>query len=283
MSLFSFAEKYLAVPDIGKSEARGAAFGMMLYRLDAKHREQSRENVAMVFPNLSKSEQENMVKEMFRHFGRIAADFVRSPLRTNDELIANLTAYGSEEFYRAHGMGEGVLAVTAHLGNWERFGHWCLAMDRGITCVGRDADDGTVQARVNALRTQNGMGMISRGNAIRQILKLLKDRQMIGILPDQNSDEAYIPFFGKPAGTVLGPAVLHLRTGAPIIPCCCVRVGVGKYEVHIESMIIAHEGETAEALMGRINQAIERMIMRAPEQYLWMHDRWRNARREGLL
>lgn len=256
---------------------------MLLYRFDAKHRERARENVALVFPNLSKLEQGNLVKEMFRHFGRTTADFVRSPIRTNDELIANLTAHGSEEFDRAHAMGKGVLAITAHLGNWERFGHWCVAMGRTITSVGRDADDGSVQARVNALRTQNGMGMISRGNAIRQILKLLKEGQMVGILPDQNADEAYIPFFGKPAGTVLGPAVLHLRTGAPILPCCCIRVGVGKYEVFVEKMIIAEEGETPEALMTRVNQAIEGMIMRAPEQYLWMHDRWRNARRKGLL
>ena len=269
--------------DIALAEARGARAGMMIYWLDSKHRKQAHANVALVFPDLSARERTKMVKEMYRHFGRTVADFVRSPLRTNEELIENLTAYGTEEFDHAHAVGKGVLAITCHLGNWERFGHWCVAMGRSITSVGRDADDGTVQAKVNAIRTQNGMGMVSRGNAIRQILKLLKDDQMIGILPDQNSDEAYLPFFGKPAGTVLGPAVLHLRTGAPILPCYCIRTGVGKFEVHIDKMIMAKPGETPEEIMTRVNEAIEKMILTAPEQYLWMHDRWRNARKKGLL
>ena len=127
------------------------------------------------------------------------------------------------------------------------------------------------------------MKMLARGRSIRDLLRLLKEGELIGILPDQNSKEAMIPFFGQPAGTVLGPAVLHLRTGAPLVPCCCVRVGVGQYEVHILDPITAREGETPEELMTRVNAAIEQMIRIAPEQYLWMHDRWREARRRGLL
>ena len=68
------------------------------------------------------------------------------------------------------------------------------------------------------------MEILSRGNAARETIKRLKANQLVVILPDQNADEAYIPFFGKPAGTVLGPAVLHLRTKAPILPCCHLRI-----------------------------------------------------------
>jgi Kdo2-lipid IVA lauroyltransferase/acyltransferase len=127
------------------------------------------------------------------------------------------------------------------------------------------------------------MQVLSRGSAAREIIKRLKAGEVVGLLPDQNADDAFIPFFGKPAGTVLGPAVLHIKTKAPLLPSCCIRTGPGTYKVIFFEPIRQLENETAEELMTRINAVLEKMIRIAPEQYLWMHDRWRNARRKGLL
>lgn len=81
----------------------------------------------------------------------------------------------------------------------------------------------------------------------------------------------------------MGPSVLHRKTKAPILPMCCLRIGPGRYEIRVFDLLIAEENESAEDFMARVNLQIEEMIRLAPEQYLWMHDRWKLARRKGLL
>ncbi len=280
--MLNFGEKWFRVPDIAKSERRGAALGLLLCRLDKKHRTRTVANIALAFPQVPKAEQSEMAKGMFQHFGRTVADFLRSPLRSNEDIQRTTTTEGQEHLRNVLDQGQGVLLISAHLGNFERMCQ-CIAIEGvNVSGIARDANESAITDKVNSLRNQY-MEILSRGNAARETIKRLKANELVVILPDQNADEAYIPFFGKPAGTVLGPAVLHLRTKAPILPCCHLRTGPGTYRhVYLEP-IRALEGEKPEELMTRVNLAIEEMIRLAPEQYLWMHDRWKYARRRGLL
>lgn len=283
LSILTLGEKYFRVPDVARAEARGAKMGMLLHALDKKHRTQTYANLRTAFPDLDETTVKERAKEMFRHFGRIVADFIRSPIRTDYEISELTDVDGKENLDLALAEGNGVLLVTGHLGNWERMGHWLRHNGIRISAVARDANESLITDKVNAIRGHKGMEILSRGNAAREIIKRLRANEMIGILPDQNADEAYIPFFGKPAGTVLGPAVLHLRTKAPILPAAHLRIGPGKYRLVFFPPLHAMPDETPEALMTRVNQALEELIRLAPEQYLWMHDRWRFARRRGLL
>lgn len=282
--LFDLLVRYFRVQDIALNERRGEKAGLLFYRLAGKRRNVAFNNLKIAFPEWTDEKRHAVVLEHYKHFGRVAADFLRSPLRTAEEMRDSVVkVHGLDEFLRDENKVLGTLGITAHLGNWERFSHWAIINGRSITSVAREANDSGVQVKVDAIRSHHGMKMLARGRSIRDLLRLLKEGELIGILPDQNSKESMIPFFGQPAGTVLGPAVLHLRTGAPLVPSCCLRVGVGKYEVHVLDPIVAREGESPEELMARVNAAIEHMIRLAPEQYLWMHDRWREARRRGLL
>jgi len=93
-----------------------------------------------------------------------------------------------------------------------------------------------------------------------------------------------VPFFGKPTGTVLGPAVLHQRTKAPILPAFCLRIGVGKYRIIVcEPIDLECKEEDQEMLMAQVNAVLESVIRDYPDQWLWMHDRWKSARRRNLL
>lgn len=282
--LFDLLVRYFRVKDIALNERRGEKAGKLFYKLAGKRRNVAFNNLKIAFPEWTDEKRHEVVLEHYKHFGRVMADFLRSPIRTEEEMRNSVVrVHGLDAFLRDENKSLGTLGITAHLGNWERFSHWAIIVGRSITSVAREANDSGVQVKIDAIRSHHGMKMLARGRSIRDLLRLLKEGELIGILPDQNSKEAMIPFFGQPAGTVLGPAVLHLRTGAPLVPCCCVRVGVGQYEVHILDPITAQEGETPEELMTRVNAAIEQMIRIAPEQYLWMHDRWREARRRGLL
>jgi KDO2-lipid IV(A) lauroyltransferase len=222
-----------------------------------------------------------MARSNYRHIGRIVADFIRSPILTPEQQA--MPEEGTEYLTQCLAGGKGVLLITAHLGNWERLGAWAPVHGVRVSGVARNANNDELTREVTKIRGANGLNILPSGSAARDILTRLKANEIIAILPDQNNDDAYIPFFGHIAGTVLGPARLHLKTKAPILPMCIIRTGPGKFKVVYREPLFAIEGEDAPALMTRVNSEIEAMIRLAPEQYLWMHDRWRNARRKGLL
>jgi len=189
-----------------------------------------------------------------------------------------------ENFDEAESMGKGILALTGHMGNWERFGHWATSIGRHLSVVARDANQSDVQNRVAKIREHTGIEVLSQGNSARSILVKLRQKKIVALLPDQNADEIFVPFFGRMAGTVLGPAVLHQRTGAPLLPSYCVRTGVGKYRVIVRPAIdLENTVHDLAVVTTQVNAALESVIREYPEQWLWMHDRWKNARVRGLL
>src|SRR5205085_2495091 len=140
---------------------------------------------------------------------------------------------------------------------------------------------------VNATRNKAGIEVFSRGKAAREFLRRLENNEIIVILPDQNTRELLVPFFGKPAGTNEGPALIQLRTGAAIVLAFCWEKPDGNYHaLAYELELPPPTGDRAEdtkQIMVRINNEIEKIVREHPEQWLWMHDRWRYARELGLL
>ena len=281
---FEFGQKLFLKQDVAVTERRGEMFGELLYRILKSRRQRAISNLAMAFPDWSQEQCQRTARKMFRHFGLITADFLRTPLRSNEELLGSTEIEGFEHFQTAESAGKGIIACTAHLGNWERFGHWLEATGRHISVVARDANQGVIQDRVSKIRDLTGITVLSRGDSARPILVRLKRKEIIGILADQNAEEAFVPFFGKPCGTVLGPAVLHQRTGAVLLPSYCVRLGVGKYRVICREPIdLENLINEPDEIMRLLNLSLESVIREYPEQWLWMHDRWKSARKRNLL
>lgn len=266
------------------AERRGQFIGDLAFRVLRSRRQRAISNLQLAYPEWSDAKRNEVARGVFRHFGLITADFMRTPLRTKEELLANMEIEGFEHYEAAAAIGKGIIACTAHLGNWERFGHWLIATGRQISVVARDANQGEIQDRVAKIRDLTGVIVLSRGDSARPILVKLKRKEIVGILPDQNSEESFAPFFGKPAGTVLGPAVLHMRTGAVLLPAYCVRVGPGKYRVVLREPIdIDNSMANAEEIMAKLNAVLESVIREYPDQWLWLHDRWKSARKRNLL
>lgn len=268
-----------------QADLAGRKIGRLVFRLDWKHRSRALSNLAMAFPEKTAEERRRIAIADFEHFGSVAADFMRSSLRTKEELIANTTSEGYEHLEKALELGKGVLLITPHFGNWERGGHWVIAKGNPMCVVARDANDSDLNRLVQELRESGGMEVISRGNAARPILQSLRKNKVVAILPDQNSEEAFVPFFGKPAGTTQGPSVLHLRSSAPMIPAFCVVKGPAKLHLIFGPPIEpdpAYE-DPATGLTAAMNRCLEETIRVYPEQYLWFHDRWKSARKKGLL
>ena len=146
-------------------------------------------------------------------------------------------------------------------------------------------DDGGLNDLVVSLRTAAGLDVIPRGAAARAVLTNLKKKHVVALLPDQNSDESFPAFFGKPCGTVLGPAVLAQRAKAKLYVTFCYRVGPGKYCYRLADVIdpLAEPKLSTEEIMARFNQDLEKVVREFPDQYLWLHNRWKSASQRGLL
>lgn len=280
---FGALESRFRAKSAESAERAGARLGRLFYRLSKKHRNRALGNLRLAMPELGEAEREKIALGVFEHFGRIAGDFLRSMERSEKEVLASIEV--EERGARLEDLKDprGVIAMTAHFGNWERLAHWYSLTVREITVVARDANDAAMNDQVLRIRQHSGVNVVSRGTSTRSLVRLLRGGGSIGILPDQNSEEAYLPFFGKPCGTVLGPAKLCRMTGAPIVTLYCARIGPAKYKLILGEKIVAEEGLDDQAIMTLANASLEKIIREFPEQWLWIHDRWKSARYKGLL
>lgn len=281
----SHFRRKLAKKSPEEAEMWGEKLASIWWTFGGRRRQVALSNLAMAFPELSLEERNRIARAVFTHFGRVTADFLASSGRPTEELAKEMDVEGKEHLDEALALGRGVLLITGHFGNWERVSRWMSGMGYKLSVVARDADQAKVNDAVNDLRQETGTRVIPRGAAARPILERLKANEVVGILPDQNSKEIFIPFFGRPAGTVLGPGVLAERSGAVVLPITCVWIGPGRYKVifypHLQPI---SEGEKrGEGMMRAINAWLEERIRERPEQWLWIHDRWRSARKKGLL
>lgn len=282
-SAFAYLEGRFQRKGPQQAEEAGARLGRIIYAIDKKHRNLAISNLQLAMPDLSERERRRIAKGVFEHFGRVAGDFLRSMVRTDEEVLASMEDQGLEYVETVRAQGKGLLAVTAHFGNWERLAHWFSATGGKITVVARDANDGGMQRQVQRIRAKAGIEVLSRGRSTRSLVKKLQSGEILGLLPDQNSEESFLPFFGKPCGTVLGPAKLHSITSAPMRTAFCPRVGTCKYRLIVGDEIDPDFSQTHEEVMTQVNAALEEMIREYPEQWLWIHDRWKSARHRGLL
>lgn len=266
-----------------RAEQLGAKLGKIGYKLVKRQREKGLLSLGVAFPELSRAEHERLLYESFLHFGRVAGDFLRSTVRTDEEVLESIEVVGRAIGERARDEGRGLLAVLPHHGNWERLAHWFNATGGKLSVVARSANDSEMERQVLRIREKAGMTVIGRDGGGREVLRRLHNNEFIGILPDQNSNESFLPYFGKPAGTVLGPAKLAMKTNTPILPVFCPRIGVCRYRLIVKDTIPVNPGDTPEDVMTRVNAVFEEVIREYPDQYLWMHDRWKSARRRGLL
>ncbi len=284
-TLLATVERVLRNKSPEKAAALGERFGRLLWRIAGSRRKRTLDNLRLAFPEKSESERAAIAQEVFEHFGRSSTDFLQGNSWTIESIESSTEISGIEHIDAALAKGKGVLLITGHLGNWERASAWLSLKGYKLFVIARDADDEDVNRIVNDIRRRPGTGVIPRGQAARQVLLRLRENAIVGILPDQNASDIFIPFFGHPAGTPLGPGLFAARTGASAVPVACVYVGEGRYKMTFYPPLEpdAEESVPGEGLMRSINRWLEHRIRENPGQWLWMHDRWRNARRKGLM
>ncbi len=258
----------------------GGSLGIVLYRGLSRYRRVAHKNIQLIYGDqIDEIEQKKMAKAVFRHFGQWAIEFIKMPQILDAEIDNVSVVIGEENIREALKSGDGSLLITGHFGNWEFIGRWLTQRGYTLNVVARDARDPATTKLMAETRIGNGANVLYRGNSARGILKALKRNEIVALLPDQNAADVFVPFFGQPTGTVDGPAVLHLRTKAPLLFSWCIRGEDGRFHLTFETPVIVEKTENHQAdverVMTLINARLEAQIRKNPTQWLWLHDRWK--------
>lgn len=268
----------------------GRRLGDLAWLLDLRHRRVARENLANALPHLESGERGRTVRRCFRHFGGAVLDALSSTRFDLVELCRRLTLEGWEHVEDAEALDRGVFFLSAHLGYWEIAAYPPGIYGGPLHVVGRPLDNPHLDRELVRLRRRCGNEVIPKHGAARRMYKVIRDKGRAGILIDQRVPEKEaieVDFFGRPALTSPLLARLSIRTGAPVVPIFGFGAPGGGYRFVARPRIDAppsegHETpEGTEALVHDLTREYMRVteeeILRAPEQWLWMHRRWRGA------
>jgi len=218
--------------------------------------------------------------ECVRNLTRAMLTMLRLPAMSREEIIERLPARGWEYVEAALARGKGVLWVTAHFGNWELLGARTVAQGYPVVVVARDAAHAATAEVINLARESAGTRVIGRED-VRAMLRTLRANEILGILPDQHVAEGgvVVDFMGRPAMTATGPANLAARTGCVILPAFCRYDADGSMQMEIlPPLDLVDSGDRDHDLITNtqlINDAIGDYIRKYPDQWLWLHRRWR--------
>jgi Kdo2-lipid IVA lauroyltransferase/acyltransferase len=283
-----YAPVWLLVRTIGVlprplARACGRAIGRLAYWFWPRLRAVGDRNLSLAFPEMAAAERRRIVKTLFATLGRQFADFCHLPRLTRAN-VAELVEYeGLENYLAARDRGRGVLFVTAHLGGWEIGSYAHALYGYPIHIVVRRLDNRRLDRMVERFRTASGNTTFDKDDFARGLLAAMHAGETVGILMDTNMTPpqgVFVDFFGRPAYTASGLARVAARTGAAIVPGFTIwDERRCKYVIHFEPALAlvrtGNEDADVVANTALCTQAIEQYVRRYPEQWLWVHRRWK--------
>jgi len=270
------------------ARAMGITLGQTVRLLHPRLSRVAMRNLQRAFPEMPETERRRMVRGVFTSLGRLLAEVCRFP-RYTPENVSQVAVYdGLENFLEAERRGKGVLFLTAHLGGWEvgSFAHSLYGHKLHI--VVRPLDNPYLDALIRRYRTLHGNTTFDKQDFARGLLSAMKAGETVGVLMDTNMTPpqgAFVDFFGHLACTASGVARVALRTDAAVVPAFSIwDEKLGKYRIRFDPMLeLARTGDDAADVVAntaKFTKAIEGYVRQYPEQWLWVHRRWK-TRPEG--
>ena len=270
----------------------GVAISAVAFRALGRLRRVGLRNLELAFPGITAGERETILRSEYRNLGLLLAEFCKMPGYTAATASRFIRYEGLENYLRARERGKGVLVLTGHLGAWElsSFYHSLMGMPMGM--VIRRLDNPLVDEFVNRIRCLHGNRVIHKDDFARGLIASMRAGETVGILMDTNMTPpqgVFVPFFGVPACTASGMARIAEKTGAAVLPGFLLwEQREQKYVLHFgEELEIVHTEDAEQDVLtntATFTAAIERYIRQYPDQWLWMHRRWktRPAGEEGI-
>ena len=240
-------------------------------------------NLELAMPQLSGDERKQTLRGVFRHLGWQLVEFCRMPRYTADNTRGWIRTQGLEHYLRALARGKGVLVLTGHLGAWELSSFYHSLMGYPMGMVIRPLDNRRLDDFVNGIRCMHGNHVLSKNDFARGLLTAMRAGETVGILMDTNMTPpqgVFVRFFGVTACTASGLARVALKTGAAVLPGFLLwEPGEGRYVLHFgPELVFARTGDADSDILAatqQCNDALESWIRRYPDQWLWIHRRWK--------
>ena len=261
---------------------------LIVYLLHSRLRRVGMRNLAMAFPEKSKTERARILRGEFISLGRQLAEVCHFPRYTLKNVHKVVVYDGLDNYLQAYARGKGVLFLTAHFGGWElsafthsMHGHWMYVVMRAM-------DNVYLDRLIREYRTMHGNKTVDKDNFVRGLLAAMKAGDVVGILMDTNMTPPqgiFVDFFGIPACTASGLARIALRTDAAVVPTFTIwDRELKKYRLRFDPALeLIRTGDLEADIRSNtqvFTKRIEDYVRRHPEQWLWVHRRWK-TRPEG--
>ena len=283
-----YAAAWLGLKILGllpRSAARfvGAAFAAIAYRLRTPLRRAAQTNLEIAFPEWSENKRNEVIRRMIQQAGWMAGEFSQLPKHTRNNIEQIVVIDGFENFDAAKRRGKGVLFLTGHMSAWELSSFAHALYGYPLHFLVRPVSNRRIDALINRYRCLSGNQPIGKNKSARAILKVLGEAGTVGILMDHNTslDEGvFVNFFGIPASTSSGLARLALRTDAAVLPGFLIwDSSRRKYRLRFEPAVELSRTSDEEADVRentqRFTRVIEEHVRAHPDQWLWVHKRWK--------
>jgi len=272
----------------GAARAVGAGIGAVIWTLLGRLRSVGLRNLELAFPEKTVEERRRILRTLYRTLGWQIAEFCKMSGYTLESASRFIRYDGLENYVQARDKGKGVLVLTGHLGAWELSSFYHSLRGMRMSLVIRRLDNPLVDAYVNGIRCLHGNRVIHKDDFARGLLTAMHNGETVGILMDTNMTPpqgVFVPFFGVDACTASGLARVALRTGAAVLPGFLLwEESEKRYVLRFgEELELVRTGNAQADVLANtalFAKTTEDYIRRYPEQWLWVHRRWK-TRPEG--
>jgi KDO2-lipid IV(A) lauroyltransferase len=280
------------------------ALAWLAYRVDRRHRLVADDNLRHAFPELDHpAARDRRVRDVYRHFCLLLVEMIHLPRLLHTHNWRRYLRLGGKRMIVGQLLsGRPVLLVTGHFGNWELGGYILGLLGFTTHAIARPLDNPHLDAFLRRFRERTGQRILAKHGDFDRMQELLDSGGVLATLADQDAGPrgVFVDYFGRPASTHKAVALMALQYRVPLVVVGTMRTlpgpdgatnpGVGKplsYAVEAEEVILPEEyagrPDAVTALTRRFTAALERLVRRAPEQYFWLHRRWKHqpAARKG--
>jgi KDO2-lipid IV(A) lauroyltransferase len=282
--LFSFFGFVIRLTPLRLAQLTGRFLGSVGYLVARRRRTIAIDNLRHAFPDKTQEEINRIALGAFRSYTISISEFLWFPRLTPERLRKFVRVLDVDLDEKVYSRGRGIIFMSGHFGNWELIA-LAIAHFTGypITIIVQNQRNRHVNRVINRYRCLWGNSVVSMESSVREVLKQLSQGKAVAMVADQSAamEGLYVPYFGRPAATHQGPAIFSLRTGAPIIMGFLVRKENGKYELIQEEVptydLTEYNEQNVVELTRRHVALLEKYVRQYPDQWLWMHRRWKHS------
>lgn len=255
--------------------------GEISYLFLAKRRRLTIDNLKQAFQAQYTDKQiKQLAINTFRNFGKSMIEFISLPKINKDNVDKFVTIKGLENLQMAKKEGKGVIILSSHLGNWEIMAKALILKGYPLTIMVRRQRNKLVEELIEQQRNESKVKTIPHTIAPKEILRLLKNNEIIGMIADQDGGKkgVFVNFFDRPASTATGPVVFAIRSGTALIPLFDIRQKDNHHQIIIETpyQLITTSDIKKDIVDNTeiLTKKLESYIRQYPDQWFWLHNRW---------